>query len=103
MRFTVTASSLIAALALAGCTTTRTVIEEVPVEVYVPVAVGCLPDTDGDGVGERPTPVIPMRDTISEEQWRALAPGAKAEAVRVQAGRRMNHADQLEAATFGCQ
>lgn len=102
MRFTATASSLIAALALAGCTTTKVITEEVPVEVLVPVATGCVADTDGDGEGDRPDPVTPLRDTIPESDWEARAPGAKAETIRAQAGRRMNYEDQDRAATSGC-
>lgn len=103
MRFTATASSLIIVLALAGCTTTKIITEEVPVEVLVPVATGCLPDTNNDGVGERPDRVTPLRDTIPEEDWEARAPGAKAETIRAQAGRRMNYEDEDRAATSSCQ
>lgn len=97
MRFTATASSLIIALALAGCTKTRIITEQVPVEVYVPVATGCVAETG------RPDRVTPLRDTITEDEWQARAPGTKAETIRAQAGRRMNYEDEDRAATSGCQ
>ncbi|MEZ0495386.1 hypothetical protein [Sphingomonas sp. IW22] len=60
----------------------------------VAVAVGC--------VVNRPARVTPLRELVPAAQWAARAPGAKAQAVRAQAGRRMNHADALDAATRAC-
>lgn len=64
-------------------------------EVKVAVSVGCVVD--------RPATVTPLRGRIHEQQWRALAPGAKAAAVQAQAGERMNYQDKLAAATSGCR
>lgn len=104
MRSMLKASSLlIAGLALASCGTTKTIIEEVPVNVYVPVIAPCVADPDKDGKGNRPDRVKSIRDAVPREQWDALAPGAKAEAVRAQAGRRMNYEDEDRAATSACK
>lgn len=63
--------------------------------VPVPVSVGCVVD--------RPAPIRPLNEQITPEQWERLAPGAKAEAIRAQAGERMNYSDRLEASTSGCK
>lgn len=101
MRFTATVSSLVGALALAACAHTQAAIkpavEQVPVVVNVPVATGCIADAG------RPAPVKPLLKLYTPPVWNALAPGAKAEAVRAQAGVRMNYEDQDRAATSGCK
>jgi hypothetical protein len=80
---------------LTGCATPE---PEVKIEyrtVPVPVSVGCVVD--------KPAPVRPLNKQIAPEQWETLAPGAKAEAVKAQAGERMNYSDELEASTSGCK
>lgn len=64
-----------------------------PVPVATPV--GC--------VVNRPTPPQTLLERISDPDWDALAPGAKARAVEVTAGERMNYQDGLAAATSGCK
>lgn len=64
-------------------------------EVSVPVAVGC--------VVNRPVPPQTLGQRIPAEQWKELAPGAMAEAVKAQAGDRLNYEDELRAATLGCK
>ena len=99
MRSILWASSL--ALALAGCASTKSAIkpqvEQVPVEVVVAVATGCI---DAKG---RPAVPARLQDRYTPEQWAALAPGAKAEAFKAQAGERMNYGDLLYASTSACK
>lgn len=91
-RFALCAVLLIALAACAGDT------PEPKVEyrtVYVPVSAGCVVD--------RPEPVRPLNEQMTPEQWATLPPGAKAEAIKAQAGDRMNYSDSLEASTSGCK
>ena len=87
--------AMAAVAVLAGCATNPT---PPPAIVYkekdVPVSVGCV-------VG-RPAPVIPLNKTVDAAHWAALAPGAKAEAVHAQAGRRLNYEDKLSASAAAC-
>tara|TARA_B100000678_G_scaffold269285_1_gene256216 strand:+ start:136 stop:405 length:270 start_codon:yes stop_codon:yes gene_type:complete len=62
--------------------------------VKVPVSVGC--------VGDRGEAVVPLADRYSDADWRAKPVGAKAQAVRAQAGRRLNERDRERAATAAC-
>jgi hypothetical protein len=98
MRSITLASSL---LMLAACTTARAPIkpqvEQVPVEVAIPVATGCIA-TNG-----RPDPIKPLRDQKPLAEWNKLAPGAKAAAIQAQAGIRMNITDLDRAATSACK
>ena len=84
-----------AGLLIAGCAgptpEPRTVLKPVPVAT----PVGCV-------VG-RPTPPPTLLERISDPDWAALAPGAKARAVEGTAGDRMNYQDELAAATSGCK
>ena len=86
-------------LTLAGCS--PSVVDQRPAEpkviykdVPVAVAVGC--------VRNRPGAVAPINAQIAADKWGAMPTGAKAEAVRAQAGDRMNYEDRLGAATSGC-
>jgi hypothetical protein len=89
-------------LALAGglsaCAARTPVPEPEPTVVYrdaaVAVATGCVVD--------RPAPVVPLRDRVPAAEWATRAPGAKVQAIAVQAGRRMNHQTRTDAATSGC-
>ena len=69
-----------------------------PTTVYrdapIAVAAGCVVD--------RPAPIVPLRDRVPPAEWAARAPGAKAQAIAAQAGRRMNHQARTDAATSGC-
>lgn len=81
--------------ALAACATSPA--PEARVEyrtANVAVAAGC--------VSNAPAEVVPLKQRIPDDQWKALAPGAKAEATKAQAGERMNYEDQLRAATRAC-
>lgn len=66
-------------------------IETAPVAVTTPCVVN------------RPEKVVPLKQTIRDAQWAQIPPGAKAQAVKAQAGRWMNYTDKLEAATAGCR
>jgi len=67
-----------------------------PVKYGVPIATGCI------GEDGRPAIPGPLKSRYTQEQWDALAPGAKANAVAAQAGTRMNYEDEDRAATAGC-
>lgn len=98
MRSITLASSL---LMLAACSTTKApikpAVEQVPVEIAIPVATGCIA-TNG-----RPAPVKPLRQQMKPDAWAKLAPGAKAAAIQAQAGIRMNTEDLDRAATSACK
>lgn len=99
MRSTMRTFSLGTLIALAACAKpdVRPIIEEVPVEVPVAVATGCVA-TSG-----RPAGVKPLKDEIAPDEWKRRAPGARAEAVRAKAGQRQNYAEALMAATSACK
>lgn len=84
-----------AGLLIAGCAgqapEPRTVLKPVPVAT----PVGC--------VVNRPAAPLTLLERISDPDWAALAPGAKARAIEAQAGERMNYQDELAAATSGCK
>ena len=95
MRCSMLCIATASSLALAGCATRLDRTPEVRIETApVAVAVGC--------VSGRPAPVTPLNRRVPKAEWDVRAPGAKAQAVRAQAGLRMNHADALQAATSGC-
>ena len=99
MRSTRTAFSLVTVLVVTACTNRAAIkpaVEQVPVNVAVPVATGCIATTG------RPALVVPLKSALTTEQWNKLAPGAKAAAVQVQAGERMNNADLDRVATSAC-
>ncbi|WP_066550771.1 hypothetical protein [Sphingomonas sp. CCH15-F11] len=81
-------------LLLASCAGPRIEERIVYRDVSVPVPVGC--------VVNRPEPVTPLRRRYSGPQWAALAPGARAHALRAQGNERLNHEQAQEAALSGC-
>lgn len=84
-----------AAALLSGCATPGEQPPEIVYkEVKVAVATGCVVD--------RPEEVQPLNKRIPADTWASLAPGAKAQAVKAQAGDRLNYEDELRAATAGC-
>lgn len=88
-------STLAFSLAVAGCATAPMAPPEVVIRTApVAVAVGCVVD--------RPAPVVPLNQQLTQGQWRARAPGARARTVQAQAGRRLNYEDALRAATAAC-
>jgi len=93
MRSIATASSLVLLAACAG----RPPRVEPTVEyreAAVAIATGCVVD--------RPAPVTPLSSRVPAGEWARRAPGAKAQAVRAQAGQRLNYEDALRASTAGC-
>lgn len=85
---------------LAACTSgpdIRPQPEQVPVEVLMPVATGCIAET-----GRPPLP-DPLNAKINEDEWTAMPAGSKSEAVLAQAGRHMNYEDEERAATSTCK
>lgn len=85
-----------AALALCACATEQeTVFRDRMVEVKVPVAQPCVN-------GKRPEPVIPLKQTFSDEQWRALDTRQKAAVVGKQGLAHKTAGEDLNAATAGC-
>ncbi|MGR6329200.1 hypothetical protein ACU5AX_09050 [Sphingomonas sp. XXL09] len=86
------ASSLLLLAACAGRTKVEPEIQYR--EAAVAVAVGCVVD--------RPAPVAPLNQQVPAAEWAARAPGAKAQAMRAQAGRRLNYEDRLAASTASC-
>lgn len=106
MNYAVRASSLLAVscLALVGCATTKSSPDLPPTEpsvvireVNIPVPVGCVSDKG------KPDPVVPLSQTIPDEEWAVMPPGAKAQAVKAQAGKRLNYEDELAASTASCE
>lgn len=81
---------------LAGCAGRAPPPEPAIVYRDVPtaVAVGCVVD--------RPVAPDALRVRVPAAEWAQRAPGAKAQAVLAQAGRRMNHETAAAAATAGC-
>ena len=86
---------LLASAVLAGC-------KSAPVDpkveyrtANVAVAVGCVVNA--------PAKPPAINTLIPQDTWKSLAPGAKSQAVKAQAGERMNYQDQLEASTSGCR
>jgi hypothetical protein len=71
-----------------------TIVKNVPVTVKVPVAQACA--------GSRPAPVIPLKDQMTEEQWKALDVKQKAAFVGKQGLDLRTYGEQLNAATGGC-
>lgn len=53
-------------------------------------------------VVDPPQRVTPLNQQMTPDQWNARAPGAKAEAVKAQAGDRLNYEDRQAASTSGC-
>ena len=88
------AAIMIAALLLAGCGSTPTVVKEEVRSVSVPVVQKCA--------SERPASVAAMRDTIDAAAWDALTLKQKAETAAAQALRRLGYSDALAAATSAC-
>lgn len=68
-----------------------------PPTVKIPVAVPCVAS------GGKPEPIEPLSASFPEDVWAAMPPGSKAQAVKGQAGRRMNYADELLASVAGCK
>lgn len=93
MRSITTASSLALLAACAGQAPRAEPAVEYR-EAAVPVATGCVVD--------RPAPVMPLASRVPAAEWARRAPGAKAQAVRAQAGQRLNYEDALRASTSGC-
>lgn len=90
--------SLQVAMAIVGLTACqpRTVIQDRPHLVSVPVATGCVS-------GDRPAPVPTMKQTIGDAAWKALTPRQKAAHLAAQSLRHQSRAQALDAATAGCR
>lgn len=67
------------------------------VEVPVAVATGCVAEEG------RPTPVMPLNQQMTREEWEARPVGARASAVGAQAIDRMDYEIALRASTAGCE
>jgi hypothetical protein len=86
----------IAALSLAACSTPQPDVSRIEYRTAnVAVSAGCVVDP--------PAVPVPLKQGYTDEQWNALAPGAKAEALKAQAGERLNYEDRLRAASSGCK
>lgn len=92
MRFIATASSLASLAACAGRPALEPVIQYR--EAAVAVSAGCIAD--------RPTSPVPLNVRVPAAEWKARAPGAKAQAIRAQAGLHLNHEERQAAALSGC-
>lgn len=86
---------MIALCLLAGCGGTAPRPEVHYKTVPVVVTAPCVVD--------RPEKPTGLKAIIPDEQWAQMPTGAKAQAVKAQAGRRLNYEDRLEAATAGCR
>lgn len=92
--FLIMVLGLAAAVALLTACSSPTIVRDRPTRISVPVIQKCA--------GERPAPVAPLKQRVPDAQWNALSPKQKAELAAAQAYRRMNHADELGAATSAC-
>ena len=82
-------------IVLAGCQAPRTVIQDRPVTVEVPVTVPCIE--------QRPEEPVALRDQLSSEEWAALTVDQRSALIAAQALARKIFADRLVSATAGCQ
>lgn len=97
MKQTFSVAVLLALAACAGGPLPEPRIETRYEEVPTIVSTGCVTE------GGRPEAVTPLNERIGSDDWYARPVGARASAIEAQAGRRMNHAEQLDAATSGCR
>lgn len=101
MRTVSKAALLCLVIMLAACASHKSPInllpEQVPHDVNVAVATGCIATTG------RPAPVDPLNKTITPDEWKKKPPNAKASAVLAQAGRRLNYEQADAAATSACK
>lgn len=88
-------SLVCAGLLIAGCAGKQAEPQKVYQRVPVAVSAGCVVD--------RPSPVPALNQRVSQAEWDARAPGAKASAIEEQAGERLNYQDQLSGAVAGCK
>ena len=88
------ASSLLLALALAGCTKTVTVVKEVPVEVRVPVSAPCM--------GEKPNEVVNLNQKVDQAHWNELGTDQRDALIGAQGMSRKVYGEKLTVAASGC-
>lgn len=82
-------------LLLSGCAgKPGVVIRDRPVDVLVPVVQPCA--------GQRPDPVMSLRDTILRPEWDQRDVRQKTATIGKQALDRLTYTEKLEAATAGC-
>lgn len=81
-------------LYLAACAARPAVVETRTVDVLVPLAVPCAL--------ARPAMPAALRDRYSDADWQALDLRQKAAAVSAAGLARLNHAENLQAATAAC-
>ena len=84
---------LFAALALAGCG--KTITQDRPISVNVPVPQPCL-------AAARPAAVSPLRERYADAEWQAMDVRQKAATVGKHAGDLRAYGEDLNAATGGC-
>lgn len=87
--------NLILLLALALCACTKTVYVDRVVEVKVPVSAPCM--------GDRPPPVVPLRDLFTQEEWQALSTDQRDALVGAQALAHQIFGQRATAAAAGCR
>lgn len=78
---------------LSGCA--GTVRKNVPVPVKIAVAQPCVQ-------GSRPTPVIPLNQALSDDEWKKLDVRQKAATIGRQGLALKSFSEDLNAATGGC-
>lgn len=86
-------------LALTACpgSPPKSAGSDAPVSYAVPVAVGCI------ATGGKPAAPTTLKQRYTREQWDAMPPGAKSQAVAAQGGKHMNFEDESAAATSTCR
>lgn len=72
-----------------------TVIKKEPVPVKIPVAQPCVQ-------GSRPTAIVPLKQVFSDDDWKKLDARQKAATVGKQGLALKSFAEDLNAATGGC-
>lgn len=92
LMFSPVCAALVMLVAVAGCT--RTVVEDRPQRVAVPVPQPCA--------GERPDPVTPLKAEVPDAEWHGLDPRQKAARVGRKGLELRAYGEQLNAATAAC-
>jgi len=79
---------------LSACAKPDTVVRDRFTPVSVPVIQPCA--------SEKPKPVVPLNERFTSEEWQSLSPKQHMDYIAIAALQRLNHGDELAAATSAC-